>query len=68
VHGLWLTQLAKKPEIMAPAWKQLSQWIHDGKLNPAIGHTLPLEQATEAYRLLSDRKNFGKVVLKIADL
>jgi NADPH:quinone reductase len=68
VHGLWLTQLAKKPEIMAAAWKQLSQWVNEGKLQPVIGHTLPLEQASNAYHLLSDRKNFGKVVLSIADV
>jgi NADPH:quinone reductase len=67
VHGLWLTQLAKKTDIMASAWKQLSQWINDGKLRPIIGHTFPLQQAAEAYRLLSDRKNFGKVVLTISD-
>jgi NADPH:quinone reductase-like Zn-dependent oxidoreductase len=31
-----------------------------------VGHVFPLEQAAEAYRLLLERKNFGKVVLKFA--
>jgi NADPH2:quinone reductase len=65
VQGLWLTYLSGKREIMEAAWKQLSSWIEQGKLSPVVGHVLPLEKAAEAYRLLMERKNFGKVVLKI---
>ena len=65
VHGLWLTYLAQKRELMQPAWTQLSAWISAGHLRPVIGHVLPLEQAREAYQLLQNRKNFGKVVLQI---
>jgi NADPH:quinone reductase len=66
VQGLWLTYLSQKPEIMGPAWKQLSEWIVQGKLVPQIGHVLPLERAVEAYKLLEQGKNYGKVVVKIA--
>ena len=66
VQGLWLTYLSRKPEIMEPAWNQLSVWIGERKLTPQIGHVLPLEQAVEAYKLLEEGKNYGKVVLKIA--
>jgi NADPH:quinone reductase len=66
VQGLWLTYLSQKPEIMGPAWKQLSEWIAQGKLTPQIGHVLPLERAVEAYKLLEQGKNYGKVVVKIA--
>jgi NADPH2:quinone reductase len=76
VQGLWLTYLSQKPEIMQPAWQQLSVWIGDGKigdgktgdrkLTPQIGHTFPLDRAAEAYKLLQEGKNYGKVVLKIA--
>jgi NADPH:quinone reductase-like Zn-dependent oxidoreductase len=38
--------------------------VAEGKLKPVVGHVLPLEKATEAYELLLERKNFGKVVLK----
>jgi NADPH:quinone reductase len=65
VHGLWLTYLSGKAELMDKAWKQLSQWIELGKLHPVIGHVLPMDQVTNAYKLLLERKNFGKVVLKI---
>jgi NADPH:quinone reductase-like Zn-dependent oxidoreductase len=65
VQGLWLTYLSQKSEIMQPAWQQLSAWIGDGKLTPQIGHVFPLDRATEAYKLLQDGKNYGKVVLKV---
>ncbi len=66
VQGLWLTYLSQKSEIMEPAWQQLSAWIGQGKLTPQIGHVFPLERAVEAYKLLQEGKNYGKVVLKIA--
>lgn len=66
LQGLWLTYLSQKPEIMEPAWKQLSEWAGQGKLTPQIGHVLPLERALEAYRLLEQGKNYGKVVVKIS--
>ena len=66
VQGLWLTYLSGKRELMNEAWKQLSQWIADSTLHPVVGHVFPAEQVPEAYRLLAERKNFGKVVLKIA--
>ena len=50
---------------MKQAWTQLSAWIAHGHLRPVIGHVFPLEKAVEAYRLLLEGKNFGKVVLKI---
>jgi NADPH:quinone reductase len=65
VHGLWLTYLSAKRELMNQAWEQLSAWMAQGHLRPVVGHVFPLEQAVEAYRLLLERKNFGKVVLKL---
>jgi NADPH:quinone reductase len=66
VQGLWLTYLSGKHELMVQAWKQLSRWVREAKLQPVVGHVLPREKAREAYELLLGRKNFGKVVLKIA--
>jgi NADPH:quinone reductase len=65
VHGLWLSQLSRKQDLMTSAWKQLSLWIAERKLHPVVGHILPLEKAIAAYRLLLDRQNYGKVVLTI---
>jgi NADPH:quinone reductase len=66
VQGLWLTYLSQKPEIMQPAWRQLSGWIAEKKLTPQIGQVFPLEKAAEAYKLLEEGKNYGKAVLKIS--
>lgn len=66
VQGLWLTYLSGKTDLMAAAWKQLSAWANAGKLNPVVGHSFPFDHAPEAYELLAEGKNFGKVVLKIS--
>jgi NADPH:quinone reductase len=66
VHGLWLTYLSTKRALMNEAWTQLSAWTAQGYLRPVVGHVFPLEKAVQAYRLLLERKNFGKVVLKLA--
>ena len=66
VQGLWLTYLSQKPEIMEPAWKQLSEWNEQRKFAPVIGQVLPLDRAREGYKLLQEGKNYGKVVLKIS--
>src|SRR5260370_27421395 len=63
IHGLWLTYLSSKRELMQQAWKQLSTWATQGLLRPVIGDVLPMERARDAYRLLLERKHFGKVVL-----
>jgi NADPH:quinone reductase len=65
VHGLWLTYISAKRDLMQQAWTQLSAWVAQGHLRPVIGDVLPMEKAADAYRLLLERKNFGKVVLKI---
>ena len=66
VHGLWLTYLSGNHELMQQAWKQLSAWAAEGQLHPIIGDVLPIAKAADAYRLLLERKNFGKIVLKIS--
>jgi NADPH2:quinone reductase len=65
VQGLWLTYLSGKRELMNQAWQQLSAWVREGRLNPVVGQVLGAERAGEAYQLLLERKNFGKVVLTI---
>ena len=65
VHGLWLSYLSANRPLMQSGWKQLSEWIAAGKLHPVIGKVFPLEQAREAYTLMQQGKNYGKIVLKI---
>jgi NADPH2:quinone reductase len=65
VHGLWLSYLSANRPLMESAWKQLSEWLAAGKLQPVIGKVFPLEQAREAYTLMQEGKNYGKIILKI---
>jgi NADPH:quinone reductase len=65
VHGLWLSYLSANRPLMESAWKQLSEWIAAGQLHPVIGKVFPLEQAREAYTLIQEGKNYGKIVLTI---
>ena len=65
VHGLWLSYLSANRPLMEAAWKQLSQWVEAGKLHPVIGKVFPLEQARDAYILMQEGRNYGKIVLKI---
>jgi NADPH2:quinone reductase len=64
-HGLWLSFLANDQVLMNDCLKAMQPWIEQGKLRPEIGHTLAMEQAGEAHRLLLQRANYGKVVLTI---
>ena len=65
VHGLWLSVLSGNRKIMDAAWTRVSQWIDADQLRPIVGHVFPMERASEAFQLLLNRGNFGKVVLTI---
>lgn len=65
MHGLWLSPLSMHAEFMVPAWQQLSAWIDEGHLHPQVGHTYPLAQAADAFRLMLERRNYGKIVLTL---
>ena len=64
-HGLRLSVLANDHRLMNDCLKAMQPWIEQGRLHPEIGHTLPMEQAGEAHRLLLQRANYGKIVLTI---
>lgn len=51
-----------------PAWAQrnfehLMGWLASGRISPYVSHELPLEQVSEALKLITDRKVMGKAVL-----
>ncbi|MGA3212355.1 MAG: NADPH:quinone oxidoreductase family protein [Terriglobales bacterium] len=66
VWGLWLSRMASRREVMSKAAVFVNRGVAEGKLRPVIGQTLPLARAAEGFRLLADRKNFGKVVLEVS--
>ncbi len=56
VHGLWLTYLSAKRELMNQAWQQLSAWMAQGHLRPVIGSVLPLEKSSGCISLINRAK------------
>jgi NADPH2:quinone reductase len=65
LHGLWLSKLVAKPELIAAALASMKPWIDNGAIRPQVGTVLPLDQAAEAYRMLLERRNYGKVILRL---
>ncbi|MDA5557055.1 NADPH:quinone oxidoreductase family protein [Shimia sp. MMG029] len=66
VMGLyWGGYLRFKPEVITNSMSTLFGWYDAGKLTPHVSHTLPLEEAAQAYELLRSRKSTGKVVVSI---
>jgi NADPH:quinone reductase len=63
VHGLWLSTLASNQAVISRAWKALQPWVKSGELKPEVGHVMPMANASEAYRLMLNRKNYGKIIL-----
>ena len=62
-HAFWLSPLLSYRERVLAAWKRLSEWIAQGSLRPIVGAELPLARSADGYRMLLERRNFGKVVL-----
>ena len=53
----------RDPDVWTEARRDLLSWIEDGTLKVSISLRLPLEQASEAHRLLESRVTTGKVIL-----
>ena len=59
----WGAYRRREPERFRAAFDHLLAWYDEGRLNPLVSQTLPLEQAGEALNLLRGRRSTGKVVL-----
>ena len=57
--------LGDSQEVLGAALAQALRALADGRLDVAIGTTLPLSQVNEAFDLLAARKVMGKVVLEL---
>jgi NADPH:quinone reductase-like Zn-dependent oxidoreductase len=38
-------------------------WFEEGKLKMQVGHVLPLAEVRQAHELMTNRQNYGKIVL-----
>ena len=59
----WGDFARREPKAFAASIGQLGKWFREGKLQPHVSQTFPLEQAVEALKLMAARKVTGKVVL-----
>jgi NADPH2:quinone reductase len=64
IHGLWLSKLVSNEELILSALESMHPWIESGAIEPQVGTVLPMKEAAEGYRMLLERRNYGKVVLK----
>jgi NADPH:quinone reductase len=64
-HGLWLSKLSHNEPLMKQALQSMRPWLESGAVRPVIGAVLPMTEASESHRMLLERRNFGKVVLRI---
>ncbi len=64
VRGVgWGAFAMVRPGYMREQWDRLVPMMRDGAIDPPIGRTYPLEQASEALQEMADRKTLGKSVL-----
>lgn len=65
VHGLWLSKLASNAALIHSAMQWMQPWIAEGQLKPVIGAEFALEEASEAFRMMQERRSYGKIVLHV---
>lgn len=53
------------PEKIQKCVADLNKWFEEGKTKPVIYDVFPLEKAPAALRLVTGRKSYGKVILKV---
>ncbi len=63
VIGLNMLSLWKDRDTLAPWIDPLKELLQDGTIQPVVAGAFPFEQAGEGHRMLTERRNVGKVVL-----
>ena len=60
----WGTWAAKNPGMQIQNFKELGALIAEGKLEPRITESYPLDDFVSAFRAITERRALGKVVLR----
>jgi NADPH2:quinone reductase len=64
VHGFYLGRLVgRNPDLVARAAQDVLRLWEAGAVRPIVGAEYPLERASDAHRLVEERRSTGKVVL-----
>ena len=64
ISGFWLANCFGSKEMLGDVIAELFTLVAQGKLNPVIGSTYPLNEAAGAHRAMLARETTGKIVLK----
>ena len=65
VGVFWGEFTRREPQRFAESMQQLGRWYGDGKLQPHVSQTYPLERAADALTAMANRQVKGKVVLTV---
>lgn len=65
IIGVNLNHLATRKDIISYEMDKIIELMKEGYVRPHVDKIFPLEQAGKAHRYIQERKNKGKVVLKI---
>jgi NADPH2:quinone reductase len=66
VQGFYLGRLMRlAPDLVRAAAEEVVELWRSGAVEPVVGATFPLERASDAHRLIDERKHVGKVVLTV---
>lgn len=63
----WGAYRRRQPGRVAEQMRTLFTWLLEGRLQPRVSNSLPLEQGEDALELLKARKATGKVVLTLGE-
>jgi NADPH:quinone reductase len=66
VVGFWLSDCARRPELLAGPMAELLDLTQAGALRPLVGGEYPLAQASRAHEDLRARRSTGKLILAAA--
>lgn len=65
VIGLNMLKVWDDQGSLASIAKPIAKLLERGVIQPVIGEVFPIERAPDAHRYIQDRKNVGKVVLRV---
>ena len=66
IVGVWFgTWAAKHTGDMLQAMAELDEMVQDGSLKPRFSEAVTLDDFTDAFRMITERRVLGKVVLTI---
>jgi NADPH2:quinone reductase len=65
--GVDLAQIpTREPEVQKRLMSELTGWLAEGKLKPAVGRVFALEDFREAFKTMQTRAALGKMVVRMS--